>query len=92
VKAIFDIAALPICDIVPAAANAGLESRIVDGWLVANLRIGDGVTRDAAAIGRRESEPGSRMLLIQDRNRIAGRDRPRRLAGRQEFRSVLKVA
>jgi hypothetical protein len=88
VKAIFDIAALPICEIAPAPASAGRDSRIIVGWLAADLRIGDGVARDAAAIGRRETEPGSRMLLIQDRNCIAGR----RFAGRHESRSVSKVA
>jgi hypothetical protein len=90
VKTIFDIAALPICDIAPA--RAGRDSLIVVGSLAANLRIGDGVARDAAAIGRRESEPGSRMLPILDRNRIAARCRLRRLAGRRESRSVSKVA
>jgi hypothetical protein len=88
VKAIFDIAALPICDNVSAPTSAARESQIVVGGLAANLRIGDGVARDAAAIGRRETEPGSRMLLIQDRNRSAGR----LSAGRHESRSVSKVA
>jgi hypothetical protein len=87
VKAIFDIAALPICDNVSVPTSAGRDSRIVVGWLAADLRIGDGVARDAAAIGCRETKPGSRMLLIQDRNRSAGR-----IAVRHEFRSVSKVA
>jgi hypothetical protein len=85
VKAIFDIAALPNCDIrsTPTCADSGSQIHI--GWLAANLRIGDGVARDAAAIGHRESQPGSRMLSIQDRNCIAGH-------GRHESRSISKVA
>jgi hypothetical protein len=85
VKAIFDIAALPNCDIrsMPTGADSGARFSI--GWLAANLRIGDGVARDATAIGRRESQPGSRMLPIHDRNRIAGH-------GRRESCSISEVA
>jgi hypothetical protein len=85
VKAIFDIAALPNCDIRSAPTSVGFGSRVRGDWLAAHSRIDDGVARDVAAIGRRESLPGSRMLSIQDRNRIAGHGRP-------ESRSVSKVA
>ena len=84
-KAIFDIAALPKCEIRPEPSGADSASRTIDGWLAALSRIGDGVAHGVAAIGRRESEPGSRTLLIQDRNRIAGH-------GRHESRSLLDVA
>jgi hypothetical protein len=83
VKVIFNIAALPICDTAPA--NAGSDSRILVGWSAADLRIGDGVALDAAAIGRSESKPGSRMLLIQDCSPIVGH-------GRRESCSASKVA
>jgi hypothetical protein len=83
VKSVFDIAALPICDIVSAPTRTDSDSRTL-GWLAADSRI-DRVARDAAAIRRRESEPDSRMLLTHDRNRIAG-------CGRRESRSISKVA
>ena len=84
-EAIFDIAALPKCEIRPEPSGADSDARILGGWSAANSRIGDGVARAAAAIRRRESEPGSRTLLIQDRNRFAGH-------GRHEARSLLDVA
>jgi hypothetical protein len=83
VKSVFDIAALPICDIVSAPTRTDSDSRTL-GWLAADSRI-HRVARDVAAIGRRKSLPGSRMLSIQDRNRIAGHGRP-------ESRLVSKVA
>jgi len=70
VKAIFDIAALPKCEIRPEPSGADSDS-----IAAAHARIGDGVAHGAAAIGHRESEPGSRTLLIQDRNRSAGHGR-----------------
>jgi hypothetical protein len=85
VEAIFVIAALPKCEIRPEPSGADSDARILGGRLAANSRIGDGVAYGVAAIGRRESEPGSRTLLIQDRNRIAGH-------GRHESRSLLDVA
>ena len=84
-KAIFDIAALPKCEIRLGPSGAGSVASTLGVWLAADSRIGDGVARDAAAIGRRESKPGSRKLLTQDRNRIAGH-------GRHESRSLLDVA
>lgn len=84
-KAIFDIAALPKCEIRPGPSGAESDSSILGVSSAADLRIGDGVARDAAAIGRRESKPGSRILLTNDRNRSVG-------PGRHEFRSLTDVA